>query len=61
MSAGIVPELLHERVLLQGILHDPALDSLAAAVHEPQFAQPLRVRRASSRRGISRSSSRATR
>ena len=45
MRAWVVPERLDERVLLERVLHDTALDSLTAAVHEPQLAQPLRVRR----------------
>jgi hypothetical protein len=34
-----VPEFHHERVALERLLHDPALDALAAAVNEAHFAQ----------------------
>lgn len=44
MRAWVVPERLDERVLLERVLHDTALDALTAAVHEPQLAQSLRVR-----------------
>ncbi len=45
MGVRIVPERFDERVPLQRLLHDAALNALAAAVHEPQLAQPFRMRR----------------
>ncbi len=45
MGGRVVPELVDERVPLQGLLHDAPLNALAPAVHEPQFAEPLSVRR----------------
>jgi hypothetical protein len=45
MSARVVPERLDERVLFQDALHDAALHTLAATVHDPQLAQSFRVGR----------------
>ena len=40
-----VPELAHQRMALERLLHDAALDSLAAAVNLPDFVQSRRMRR----------------
>jgi hypothetical protein len=38
-----VEELGHERVPLERVLHDAALDALAAAVNQPHFHEPCGV------------------
>ena len=40
-----VPELHHERVVLEGLLDDAALDAFAATVNQPDLAQTCFVRR----------------
>ena len=34
-----VPELQHQRVVLEGLLHDAPLNALAASVNQPHFAE----------------------
>ena len=41
----VVVEGGHERVMLEDVLHDAALNARAAAVHDPHTAEPFRVRR----------------
>lgn len=43
MRGRIVEEFEHEGMALQGLLHDPALHPRSTAMHEPHFAQALRV------------------
>jgi hypothetical protein len=45
MCVGGVPELLDERMPLESLLDDPALDPLAAPVNQADLAQPGLVRR----------------
>lgn len=40
-----IPELGHERVPFERLLHYPALNALAPAVYQSNFAQSGRVRR----------------
>jgi len=39
-----VPELHHERVVLEGVLDDAPLNTLAASVNQPHLAQACFVR-----------------
>lgn len=45
MRFGCVPELDHERMTLERLLHEPALDALASAVYQAHFSEPRFVRR----------------
>lgn len=44
MRRGVVPELLHERVVFDRLLDDPALDASAPAMNQPDVAHPCFVR-----------------
>ena len=44
VGLGGIPELLDERVALERLLDDAALDTLAASVDEPYLAEARRVR-----------------
>jgi hypothetical protein len=44
MGLGIVVELRHERMAVENLLDDAALDALAAAMNQPDFPQASRVR-----------------
>ena len=40
MRRGVVPELLHERVMVEGRLDDASLHAASAAMHQPHFLEP---------------------
>jgi hypothetical protein len=44
MRLSGIPELLDERMLLQRVLHDPALHAFAPPVNQPHFTQAALVR-----------------
>ena len=39
MRLGSIPELDDERMTIEHLLHDPALNALAAAMNQPHLAQ----------------------